>query len=61
MLITGHPFFKFHSTARDNGLDTVQYYRTLSFEERRDYKYKIEELQSLEQIYNNFKNKNLSC
>ena len=56
MLIAGHPFFRFHSTARDNGLDTVQYYRTLSFEERRDYKYKIEELQSLEQIYNNFKN-----
>ena len=25
MLIAGHPFFKFHSTARDNGLDTVQY------------------------------------
>ena len=57
MLIAGHPFFKFHSTARDNGLDTVQYYRTLSFEERRDYKYKIEELQYLEGVYNNFKDK----
>ena len=56
MLIAGHPFFRFHSTARDNGLDTVQYYRTLSFEERRDYKYKIEELQYLEKVYNNFKN-----
>ena len=32
MLIANHPFFRFHSTARDNGLDTVQYYRTLSFE-----------------------------
>ncbi len=56
MLIAGHPFFRFHSTARDNGLDTVQYYRTLSFEEKRDYKYKIEELQYLEKVYNNFKN-----
>ena len=36
MLITGHPFFKFHNTARDNGFDTVKYYRTLSFEEIRD-------------------------
>ena len=57
MLIAGHPFFRFHSTARDNGLDTVQYYRTLSFEERRDYKYTNTELQYLEGVYNNFKNK----
>ena len=56
MLIANHPFFRFHSTARDNGLDTVQYYRTLSFEEKRDYKYNIDELQHLEQTYNNFKN-----
>jgi superfamily I DNA/RNA helicase len=56
MLIANHPFFRFHSTARDNGLDTVQYYRTLSFEEKRDYKYNIDELQYLEQTYNNFKN-----
>jgi len=55
MLITGHPFFKFHSTARDNGFDTVKYYRTLSFEEIRDYKYDITELQELEKNYNNFK------
>ena len=48
MLIAGHPFFKFHSTARDNGLDTVQYYRNLSFEERRDYKYSKEEFEYLE-------------
>ena len=56
MVIANHPFFRFHSTARDNGLDTVQYYRTLSFEEKRDYKYNIDELQYLEQTYNNFKN-----
>ena len=56
MLIANHPFFRFHSTARDNGLDTVQYYRTFSFEEKRDYKYNIDELQHLEQTYNNFKN-----
>ena len=55
MLITGHPFFKFHNTARDNGFDTVKYYRTLSFEEIRDYKYDITELQELEKNYNNFK------
>ena len=57
MLIAGHPFFKFHSTARDNGLDTVQYYRNLSFEERRDYKYSKEEFEYLEKVYNNFKSK----
>ena len=57
MLIAGHPFFKFHSTARDNGLDSVQYYRTLSFEERRDCKYTNTELQYLEEVYNNFKDK----
>ena len=55
MLITGHPFFKFHNTARDNGLDTVKYYWTLSFAERAEYKYNITELQELEKNYNNFK------
>ena len=55
MLITGRPFFKFHNTARDNGFDTVKYYRTLSFEEIRDYKYDITELQELEKNYSNFK------
>ena len=37
MLIAKHPFFKFHSSARDNGLHTVPYYRTLSFEEKRKF------------------------
>ena len=55
MLITGHPFFRFHNTARDNGLDTVKYYWTLSFAERAEYKYNITELQELEKNYNNFK------
>ena len=55
MLIARHPFFKFHSTARDNGFDTVKYYWTLSFEERRDFKYTITELQELEKNYNSFK------
>ena len=55
MLIARHPFFKFHSTARDNGLKTVEYYWTLSFEEKRKCKYTITELQRLEKDYNNFK------
>ena len=57
MLIAGHPFFRFHSTARDNGLDTVQYYRTLKEVEKKEYKYYIHELQDLEKVYNNFKSK----
>jgi len=56
MLLTGHPFFKFHSTARDNGKDTVSYYRSLTFEEKRDYKYSMTEFQELEKDYDNFKN-----
>ena len=55
MLVTGHPFFKFHSTARDNGFDTIKYYRTLSFEEIRDYKYDLNQLLELEIKYNKFK------
>ena len=35
----------------------MQYYRTLSFEERRDCKYTNTELQYLEEVYNNFKDK----
>ena len=55
MLIARHPFFKFHSTARDNGFDTVKYYWTLSFEEKSKFKYTITELLRLEKDYNNFK------
>ena len=55
MLIARHPFFKFHSTARDNGFDTVKYYWTLSFEEKSKCKYTITELLRLEKDYNNFK------
>ena len=56
MLLAKHPFFKFHSTARDNGFDTVKYYRSLTFEEKRDYKYSMTEFQELEKDYDNFKN-----
>ena len=55
MLVTGHPFFEFHNAARDNGLDTVSYYRTLSFEKRKEYQYTLTELQELETDYNTFK------
>ena len=48
MLIANHPFFRFHRTARDNVLDTVQYYRSLSFEEKSKCKYTITELLRLE-------------
>ena len=56
ILVAGHPFFKFHNAARDNGLDTVSYYRTLSFEEKEEYEYTLTELQELEEDYNKFKN-----
>ena len=55
MLIAGHPFFRFHSAARDNGLDTGKYYQTLDFTEKESYEYKIEELQELEKNYKDFK------
>ena len=57
MLIARHPFFKFHSTARDNGLDPIKYFRSLSFTESGEYKYTLEDLLTLEKIYNNFKTK----
>jgi len=56
MLIAGHPFFRFHSAARDNGCDTVKYYLTLDFPEKESYEYLVEELQELEKNYNDFKN-----
>ena len=60
MLIAGHPFFKFQSVARDNGLTLVEYYRALVsksyFREIEKYKYTLTELQKLEEHYNNFKN-----
>ena len=55
MLIAGHPFFRFHSAARDNGLDTVKYYLTLDFPEKESYEYLVEELQELEKNYKDFK------
>ena len=55
LLFKKHPFFKFMSFARDNGMPFLDYYRTLSLKERDDYKYTIEELQFLEKKYNEFK------
>ena len=54
-LFKNHPFFKFVSFARDNGKKLLDYYRELSFDERRDYKYSIEELLLLEKNYLSFK------
>ena len=34
-----HPFFKFNSFARNNGMSPIEYYSTLGFEEKDDYKY----------------------
>ena len=42
LLFKKHPFFKFMSFARDNGMPFLDYYRTLSLKERDDYKYTIE-------------------
>lgn len=56
MLLAKHPFFKFHSTARDNGLDPIKYFRSLSFIESGEYKYTLEDLLKLETIYTKFKN-----
>ena len=50
-----HPFFKFMSFARDNGKEVLAYYRSLSFDEKKDYEYTIEELIELEKDYIKFK------
>jgi len=50
-----HPFFKFNSFARNNGMSPVEYYSTLGFEEKDDYKYYPAELQELEKNYQEFK------
>ena len=51
-----HPFFRFVSFARDNGKELLQYWRSLSFDEQKDYEYTIEELIALEKDYVKFKN-----
>ena len=50
-----HPFFKFMSFARDNGKEVLAYYRSLSFDEKKDYEYTIEELIEMEKDYVKFK------
>ena len=55
-LFKGHPFFKFIGFARDNGKDLGSYYRTLSYEEKlREYKYSIQELIYMNDIYKDYK------
>jgi len=57
-LFKGHPFFKFIDLARDNGYgkDLTSYYRTLSYEERKDdYKYSIQELIHMNDKYKDYK------
>ena len=50
-----HPFFKFMNFARDNGKEVLAYYRSLSFDEKKDYEYTIEELIEMEKDYIKFK------
>ena len=50
-----HPFFKFNSFARNNGMSPIEYYATLGFEEKNDYKYYPTELQELAKNYHSFK------
>jgi len=50
-----HPFFKFNSFARNNGMSPIEYYSTLGFEEKNDYKYYPTELQELAKNYHSFK------
>jgi superfamily I DNA/RNA helicase len=54
-LFKGHPFFKFVGFARDNGKDLTSYYRTLSYEERVEYKYSIQELVYMNDKYKDYK------
>ena len=51
-----HPFFRFISFARDNGKESLQYWRGLSFDEQKDYEHTIEELITMEKDYVKFKN-----
>ena len=43
-MVNTHPFFKFKTAAKDNGREILDYYRSLTFEEKEDYKYTVEEL-----------------
>jgi superfamily I DNA/RNA helicase len=55
-LFKGHPFFKFVSSARDNGKELSSYYRTLSYEEKiNDYKYTLQQLIDMNERYKDYK------
>ena len=56
LLFKKHPFFKFMSMARDNGKNFLDYYRSLTYKEKEEYKYEPEELIDLEKKYTTFKN-----
>ena len=50
-----HPFFRFKSFAKDNGREILDYYRSLTFEEKEDYQYTAEELIKMQEYYIKFK------
>ena len=54
-LFAVHPFFKFKSSAKDNGREVLDYYRSLTFEEKEDYQYTAEELIKMQEYYIKFK------
>ena len=54
-LFAVHPFFKFKSSARDNGREVLDYYRSLTFDEKKDYQYTVEELIKMQEHYVKFK------
>jgi len=54
-LFAVHPFFRFKSFAKDNGREILDYYRSLTFEEKEDYQYTAEELIKMQESYIKFK------
>ena len=56
-LFKRHPFFKFISFARDNGYgkNLLGYYRTLSFPDREEYAYTIQQLIQMNDLYKKYK------
>ena len=54
-LFKSHPFFKFISFARDNGKELTKYYRELSYEDKNEYKYSIQELNEMNDLYVKYK------
>ena len=59
-LFKSHPFFKFVGFARDNGKKLGVYYRTLSYEEKiNEYKYTIQQLIDMNELYKDYKTNHL--